>query len=88
VSAADTSGQRAAQPETFCAVCAESAIELHRALRTERRLVDAQRCILEQQDEARFRPVVSVLAIIGGATVILALVCLAVLALRLAGGAR
>jgi hypothetical protein len=31
--------------------------------------------------------VVAVLAIIGGATVILALVCLAVLALRLAGGA-
>lgn len=87
MSAADTSGERTAQPETFCAVCAESAIELHRAIRTERRLVDAQRCILEQQHEARFRPLVAALAIVGAATVLVALVCLAVLALRLAGGA-
>jgi hypothetical protein len=41
----------------------------------------------EAAEEDRADGVVAVLAIIGGATVILALVCLAVLALRLAGGA-
>lgn len=85
MSAADASGERPAQP---CATCAHAAIALERSLSVERQLSHLKAEVIRHQHEARFRPLVAALSIVGAATVIVALVCLAVLALRLAGGVR
>jgi len=95
---ADISGVRAATPQTACAcecLCCDCCSEAHLArldairARTER---DEAHALLRHYEdsaaeESRVDLVVVVLSLIGAATVLVALVCLVVLALRLAGGA-
>jgi len=85
VSAPDTSGEREALP--YCETCANTAIELHRAAHAQRSLRDA---LLEAERAHRAADtsrLVRALATVGGVTIILACACVAVLALRMAGGA-
>lgn len=106
MSAADTSGQRAAVPATACAcecqccACCVEVDELAASLRRSRE--ECARLVRERDDahetlrryeaaaaeESRADLLTVVLALIGAVAVLVALVCLVVLALRLAiGGA-
>lgn len=93
---ADTSGVRAPVelPHSLVERAGSELVEAGDAIRALNAKIDelgaqAQRLIRER-DEANERSAggfVAALALVGGGTIVLALVCLVVLALRLAGGA-